>query len=388
MPAFIVKMFVKNYTDTTNPKVRTAYGTLCGVFGIVLNFLLFCGKLTAGLISGSIAMIADAFNNISDAGSSLVMLIGFRLSSQKPDHEHPFGHGRIEYITGLIVSMVILLMGFELGKSSIGNIIEASVPTFDIAAVIILALSVVVKLYMYYYNIRTAKLISSGTMRAAAFDSLCDTAATSVVLVSTIISYFTDIAIDGWCGILVSAFILYSGIRAVIETANPLLGQSPDPELVSRIESLVKSKSIVSGIHDLIVHSYGPGTMFVSLHAEVPADGDLLELHDTIDAIEREIEETLHCRAIIHMDPVETDNAQINETREKIETLVRCIDDRLTLHDFRMVSGTTHTNVIFDLVVPYELKLSDKAIASKVSRMIQVLDPSYFAVIDVDKSFV
>jgi len=388
MLTFIARHFIDDHKNYSLPRVRTAYGMICGVLGIVFNLILFAAKLIVGLIGGSIAIVADAVNNLSDASSSLIMLIGFRLSSQKPDPEHPFGHRRIEYVSGLIVSVIIISMGLELGKTSVEKIIDPTLPSFEIFTAVVLVLSIMLKLYMFVYNGSTAKKISSEAMRATAFDSLSDAASTLAVLVSMLLAEFFSVAADGWCGILVSAFIIFSGIKAISETVNPLLGQSPDPELVKKIERLVRECDKVSGIHDMIIHSYGPGVMFVSLHAEVPADGDLLVLHDAIDRIERRIEEELDCRAVIHMDPVETDNEHIIETRHKVEELVRCIDDRLTLHDFRMVSGSTHTKVIFDIAVPYEMKMSDKALTGKVERMIRVLDPNYFAVIDIDKTFV
>lgn len=388
MFGLLSKIFIKNRDDLENPAVRRAYGILSGTLGIVLNILLFAGKLTAGLISGSVAIVADALNNLSDAGSSVITLIGFRMAGQKPDKGHPFGHGRIESISGLIVSMLIILMGFELGKSSVGKIISPGETEFSVVAAVILAVSVLVKLYMCCYNGKVGKKISSPAMKATATDSLGDCISTMVVLICMFITKFTSFDLDGICGAAVALFIFISGLRAAKETINPLLGVPPTDEFVDEIGETVMSHKGVLGFHDLIVHDYGPGRRMISLHAEVPADEDLLKTHDMIDNIEKELSAKLGCDAVIHMDPIETDDKITMEAREKIAELVKIIDERVTIHDFRMVTGPTHTNVIFDIVVPYDVKRTEDEIRRDIERMVKTLDENYYATVHVDKSFV
>lgn len=388
MFGILSRLFIKNGKNYENPEVRRAYGTLSGALGIFLNIILFAGKLTAGIISGSVAIVADALNNLSDAGSSVITLIGFHMAGQKPDKGHPFGHGRIEYISGLIVSMLIILMGVELGKSSVEKIITPTGTEFSIIAVIILAASILVKLYMCFYNRSVGKKISSPAMMATAADSLSDCVATTVVLACTLITKFTGTDLDGICGTAVAIFIFIAGIRAAKDTIDPLLGVPPTEEFVNEIGETVMSHKGVLGFHDLVVHDYGPGRRMISLHAEVPADEDLLKTHDTIDNIERELSVKLGCDAVIHMDPIETDDKITMETRRKIAELVKIIDERVTIHDFRMVTGPTHTNVIFDIVVPYEVKRPEAEIRRDIERMVKTLDSNYYAIVHVDKSFV
>lgn len=380
------RLFIKNADELPLAERRARYGSLCGFLGIFLNLFLFGGKLFVGLASGAISAVADAFNNLSDAASSVITLLGFRLANQKPDSDHPFGHGRFEYISGLIVSLLILLVGFELGKSSIEKIVNPEAVTFSIVSVIILTVSVIVKLYMAYYNRSIGKKIASTAMVATATDSMSDAVATSVVLICMLVSHFTSLQIDAYCGLAVSVFILYSGFRSAKETISPLLGQPPTQELVDEIENIVKSYPIVSGIHDLVVHDYGPGRLMVSLHAEVPANGDLLEIHDVIDNAEKELGEKLNCEAVIHMDPIQKGDVYVEETREKIETLIHILDESISIHDFRMVIGTTHTNVLFDAVIPYELKLSEADAKKKITALVQTIDPAFCPVIHIDKS--
>lgn len=367
--------------------LRKAYGILCGAVGIFLNVLLFSGKLLAGTLAGSVAITADAFNNLSDAASSAITLLGFHLAGQKADAHHPFGHGRIEYLSGLGVAVLILLMGWELLQSSLTKILHPAPVTASPLVIVILCVSVGVKLYMAFYNWRLGKRLDSSAMRATATDSLCDSAATSVVLAATLVSHFTGRMIDGWAGLLVAAFILWSGVKAAKETVDPLLGTPPTREFVSRIRELVMTHSEIIGIHDLIVHDYGPGRVMISLHAEVPAGQDVLALHDEIDNVEKELREQLGCEAVIHMDPVVTDDGITEETRRRVADLVRCIDDDITIHDFRMVSGPTHTNVIFDAVVPYDFRLSDQRVAEKIRDAVRALDGSYYAVVQVERSY-
>ena len=388
MISLLSKIFIKDSSDTSSPAVRSAYGTLCGIMGIILNVLLFGIKMLAGAISGSISIMADAFNNLTDAGSSVITLIGFRMSGQKPDKDHPFGHGRIEYISGLIVSMLILLVGFELGKSSVEKIITPEPVEFSIVAVIILVCSIAVKGYMALYNFTIGKKIGSSAMRATAQDSLNDTIATAAVLLCLIFAKLTSINIDAYCGLAVSGFILFSGLRAVKETMDPLLGTPPSEEFIKDIENIVHSYEGVSGIHDLIVHDYGPARTMISLHAEVPCDADLLATHDMIDNIEKELREHLNCDAVIHMDPIATNDELTTSVREKVAALVTCIDSALTIHDFRMVTGPTHTNVIFDVVVPYDFKKNDDEIRKNIETIVKSIDVNYFSVVNIDRSYV
>lgn len=367
--------------------LRKGYGVLCGAAGILLNALLFCGKLFAGALSGSIAVTADAFNNLSDAGSSFVTLLGFQLAGQKPDAHHPFGHGRFEYLSGLAVAVLILLMGLELAKSSVVKILHPAPVDFSPLAAAILCASIAVKLYMAFYNRRLGRQLDSPAMLATAADSLSDSAATAAVLAATLIGRFTGRMIDGWAGLLVALFILWSGVRAARDTIDPLLGTPPTRAFVEQIRALVLAHPAVIGIHDLIVHDYGPGRVMISLHAEVSASEDLLDIHDEIDNIEAELRETLGCEAVIHMDPVVTDDGITEETRARVAALVTCIDDAITIHDFRMVPGPTHTNVIFDAVVPFHFRLTDAEVAEKIRTAVRALDGSYAAVVRVERSY-
>ena len=389
MIGLIGKYIIKKKNAGESEKLaRQIYGTLCSVVGIMLNVLLFAGKYFAGVISGSIAIMADAFNNLSDAGSSFITLIGFRFAGKKPDIDHPFGHGRFEYISGFVVSMAILMMGFELAKSSISKIIHPEKIETSIVSMVILVISIAVKLYMVFYNKTIGNKINSSAMKATATDSLSDAVATTFVLVSMLVMRFTGINIDGYTGAIVAVFILLAGYNAAKDTLNPLLGKNPEPEFVDAIKDIVMSHEKVVGIHDMVVHDYGPGRVMVSLHAEVPGDGDIFELHDSIDHIERELTEKLGCDAVIHMDPIETNNEVVSQLKEKVENGVKLLLDGATIHDFRMVQGPTHTNVIFDVVVPYSVKDSNEEVKEKVCKMVQIIDETYFAVVNIDRLYV
>lgn len=385
MIQLLAKIFIKNQEDVENPKVRQAYGVLCGTVGIVLNILLFAGKWLAGFLSGSIAITADAFNNLSDAGSSVLTLIGFHLSGQKPDQKHPFGHGRMEYISGLFVSVAILIMAVELIQSSVHKLIHPEAIEGSPLILAILMVSVCVKVYMAYYNKKIGKKINSAAMAATAADSMSDTIATSAVLFSTVISMAAGVNLDGWCGLLVGVFILYSGVQALKDTVDPLLGQAPDKALVEQIQSLVTSYPVVQGIHDMMIHDYGPGRRIVSLHAEVDAKGDILKIHDEIDNIERQLRENLNCHATIHMDPVEADNEEVRKLRLQTAKLIAGMELNLSIHDFRVVKGETHTNLIFDVVVPFECPLKDSEVIEKIEEGIQQYPGNYYAVIQIDR---
>ena len=387
MIQLLARWFIKNRENMEDGAVRRAYGQLCGLVGIGLNILLFVGKFFAGTLSGSIAITADAFNNLSDAGSSVVTLLGFRLAGRKPDPEHPFGHGRMEYISGLVVSALILLMGVELAKSSWAKIRQPEPVEFSIVAVVILLCSILVKVYMFVYNRSIGKKINSAAMVATGIDSLSDTISTAAVLLAMLVGHWTNLMIDGWVGMLVALFILYSACRAAMETLNPLLGQPPEREFVEKIEELVLSHEDVRGIHDMVVHDYGPGRLMISLHAEVPSSGDILEIHDMIDGIESELRAVLGCEAVIHMDPIVVDDTLTNEMRQRIAELVVQVDEQITIHDFRMVVGPTHTNVIFDAVVPFDFRLTDEEVEEKIRTIVRTLDGNYFAVVNVERSY-
>lgn len=388
MISLLAKWLIPNRDKVENSEVRRAWGSLCGFMGIALNLLLFAGKLAAGALSGSIAVTADAFNNLSDAGSSVVTLLGFRLAGKKPDADHPFGHGRMEYVSGLAVAGLILLMGAELAKSSVEKILRPESVSFSWLAAAILLVSIGVKVYMYLYNKAVGKKIRSAAMAATASDSLSDTAATAAVLLAMLVGHWSGVQLDGWTGLLVALFILWSAVQAARDTVSPLLGQTPDPLLVKEIEELVMAHDAVVGVHDLVVHDYGPGRRIISLHAEVPADGQVLALHDVIDNIEAELSRKLHCEAVIHMDPVVVGDPQVDALHEKVAALVRTIDPRITIHDFRIVPGATHTNLIFDAVIPFDERLTRPQVAAQICQLVQGLDGRYRAVVKIENSYV
>ena len=385
MISLLARLFIKQSGD--EQAVRKAYGILCGAVGIGFNVLLFIGKFFAGTLAGSIAITADAFNNLSDAGSSFVTLLGFQMAGQKPDSEHPFGHGRIEYLSGLAVSMLILLMGVELAKSSLQKILHPEPVDSSPVVIAILCVSIAVKLYMFSYNRRLGRKLNSSAMEATSMDSLSDSAATLAVLIATLVGHFTGLMIDGWCGILVAAFILWSGFNAAKDTLDPLLGTPPTQEFVTQIRDIVMAHKSILGIHDLIVHDYGPGRVMISVHAEVSASENVLELHDEIDNVEKELREKLGCEAVIHMDPIVTDDGITEETRQRVAALVHCIDDEINIHDFRMVVGPTHTNVIFDAVVPFKFRLTDAEVREKIEAAVRALDGNYYAVVNVERPY-
>lgn len=387
MITLLARLMIKNRDNINDDEVRRKYGVLCGAAGIALNLFLFAVKGLAGILSGSIAIAADAFNNLSDAGSSLITLVGFRLAGQKPDPQHPFGHGRFEYISGLLVSMLILLMGFELGKSSVEKILHPEEVSFDWLTAVILAVSIAVKIYMALYNRSVGKKIHSSAMLATMTDSLGDAVATTVVLAATAVGHFTGWSIDGYCGVAVALMIFIAGFRSARETISPLLGQPPEPEFVKSIEETVTKYPDVAGIHDLIVNDYGPGRKIVSLHAEVPANANIWEAHDMIDNIENEIAKKLGCIAVIHMDPIVTDDEKIAGLRKAVAEEVKKLDPEITIHDFRAVPGPTHTNVIFDAVLPYHSKLTEGEAREKISEAVRGLNDNIRAVVQIDRNF-
>lgn len=365
---------------------RGFYGKLCGAVGIFLNLLLFAGKLAAGLISSSIAITADAFNNLSDAGSSVVSLVSFRLSEQKPDAEHPYGHGRVEYIAGLIISGVILVMAYELIKESVGKIRHPEATNWSPVVLVILIASILVKCYMAFYNRRVGGKIDSATLRATAADSLSDCLATTAVLIATLLEHFFSWKLDGWFGILVGLFILVAGFKAAKETVDPLLGAPPEPEFVKSVEDIVVGfDPAILGLHDLIVHDYGPGRRIISLHAEVPAEGDILAIHDVVDNLEYTLSTKLSCLATIHMDPVVTNDPHVAALKAQVKEIVTGIDPEMSMHDFRVVIGPTHTNLIFDIVLPFRLsEKSDEIKKTIMNTVFEKIGKNYFCVINVD----
>ena len=388
MVTLLAGIFIKDKENTSSPEVRQAYG-MPGIVGIFLNICLFAGKFIAGTISSSISITADAFNNLSDAGSSFVTLIGFKLAGAKPDPDHPFGHGRIEYVSGLIVSGVILLMAFELIKNSVDKIIHPTEVEFSLLAMGILVASILVKIYMYFYNQQISKKIDSAAMKATAVDSLSDTLATTVVLIAAIVAKYTGLQVDGYCGVLVGLFIFYAGFSAAKDTLDPLLGQPAEPEFVERIEEIVNGYDMVLGIHDLVVHNYyGPGRVMISLHAEVPADEDILKIHDMIDIIENDLKEQLHCEAVIHMDPLVVNDEQTNELRAAVKEIVESFEGSVSMHDFRTVIGPTHTNMIFDVLVPFDYPMTDAQVKEKVQEGVwERIGKESYTVIQMDRPY-
>ena len=387
MVGALIRFFQRN--KETELEKRSVCAFVCSVIGIFLNVLLFAAKLICGLISGSIAISADAFNNLSDAGSSVVTLVGFRLAEKKPDTDHPFGHGRIEYISGLIVSFMIVFMGIELAKTSVTGLIEPHLPDFSALTVIILSVSILVKLYICLYNRKYGKWINSSAMMATASDSLGDVASTAVVLISTVVSRLTGfVYIDAICGLAVSVFILFAGIKAAKETVSPLLGQPPSPEFVKRVEELALSNDKIIGLHDMLVHDYGPGRIMVSLHCEVSSDDDIIELHEIIDGLENKIATELNCTALIHMDPVDINDEALNAIRPIVAEAVASLHPRASFHDLRVVRAAEHLNVLFDAVVPFEAEISEKEAVLRLTGEIKAQRPDCECIIKIDTDFV
>ncbi len=386
MIKLLARLFIHS-DDINSPETRKKYGILCGGCGIALNILLFALKLFVGTITSSVAVTADAFNNISDAGSSVVTMVGFRLAGKKPDPEHPFGHGRIEYISGLIVAMLIFVMGFELIGSSVGAILSPEPTELNLISVIILAVSVVIKLYMFIYNRAIGKKIGSAAMTATASDSIGDAAATLAVLVSLAVSHFSGWLIDGYIGLAVALFILFAGYRAAKETIELLLGTRPDRELVAELEKTVLSYYPITGVHDLILHDYGPGRQFLSLHAEVPMEEDILFVHDVVDNIEIEIFKRFGIETVIHTDPIDTRDPRLNKIKSIVSARLSELGGCMRAHDFRIVPGPTHTNVVFDIVVPLDCKTDPEAIKLALSVAVSAESPEYRCVIRIDREY-
>ena len=390
MTKALIRLFVKNHENTRDPAVRGAYGRMAGVVGIFCNLLLFAGKFIAGTVFGSIAIAADAINNLSDASSNIVSLIGFKLAEKPADEDHPYGHARFEYLAGLAVAVMVLVIGVELAKNSLDKILHPTPVVFSWLSVAVLAASILVKLWMALFNTHIGKLIDSSTLQATAADSRNDVLSTGAVLLATLISRFTPLELDGWMGLAVAVFILYSGVGLIRETLDPLLGQAPDEALVHYIHDKVMSYPGVLGTHDLMVHDYGPGRRFASVHVEMAAENDVMQSHDIIDNIERDFQENDHISLIIHYDPILTGDDAVGTAREWVKELVRSISPELSIHDFRMVQGPSHTNLIFDTVVPHNFPLSDAALRKRIQSLVETHDAGetkYYAVVTIDHSY-
>lgn len=385
MITLLTRLFINNRNDIKNPSVRRAYGVLCGSLGIGLNLILSLGKFLAGILSGSISITADAFNNALDAASSVITLIGFRMAGHKPDPDHPFGHGRIEYVSGFLVSILTLLTMVELIKSSLEKILHPQIPDMSPLVLCLLAASILVKCYMCLYNRKLGKKLDSPSMRATAVDSLSDALATTVVLIGALVSRFTSLPVDGWCGLVVCLFIGYAGFEAARDAVSPLLGQAPDQEFVNRVHELVLSHEGILGIHDLIVHNYGPGNVLISLHAEVPANGSLLTLHELIDSIEHQLRDELKCQAVIHMDPVLVGDRETERMRRLTEKCLAEIDGSLTIHDFRIAACPEGTRLYFDVAAPYGFPITNTDLCDAIDHKIRMRNPTLRTVIEVDR---
>lgn len=387
MTNFLVKTFVKDYEKTDNLKVRERYGTLSSVVGIVCNIILFVAKFAMGTIAGSIAIISDGFNNLSDCASCVVTLFGYKMAAKPADKDHPFGHGRVEYLTSLVIAIVIIMVGFELFTGSIDKVLHPTKVTFSYVVLATLIISIVVKVWMGLFNRKLGKEINSSVMLATSKDSMNDVVATSATVVALVASMWTDAPIDGIMGIVVSLFILLSGFDIVKETVDELLGQPADEELVTKLSEMVEENPYALGMHDLIIHSYGPGNLIGSVHIEVDGKGNIMEIHDVIDELERDIYEELGVRMTIHMDPVEMDNELLNECKNMMIDIVKNINKDLSLHDFRMVTGPSHTNLIFDLVVPHDCKLNEKDIKTAINDSLKDKEIKYYTVITFEREF-
>lgn len=387
MNEFLYRLFIKDYKNTSDINVRENYGKLAGAVGLVSNTVISAAKIIIGIITSSIAVIADGINNLTDAASSLVTLVGFKLSAMPEDKEHPYGHARIEYLAGLIVSIIILFAGFSLGKSSIEKILNPQQTYFSYVTVIILAAAILVKIWQAYFNYSTGKKIDSATIKATAADSRNDVIATSMVLISVIVYRFTGIDLDGILGLAVAVFIIISGISLIKETSSPLLGEAPDKELIDNIARYVLSYDGVLGIHDLVVHNYGPGKIFASIHIEVDADTDIMDSHDLVDTIEKEVGEKTGIHFVAHMDPIKLDDPVIQKVHDPICLCVSKFDGLRHVHDMRCVPGRTHTNIIFDIIVDADCHTSEDEIFDAVDKTVKEIDPTYNVVITFDKAY-
>ncbi len=386
MTKLLIKAFVKNHQNTREPLVRAAYGKLSGWVGIVCNLLLCAGKFIVGFISGSVSITADAANNLSDAASSIISLLGFKLAERSADDEHPYGHARYEYISGFIIAVIVLIIGFELLTGSIEKIVNPSEVEFSWIIVGVLGASILVKLWLMLFNLKLGGIIESGTLKATAADSRNDCISTLVVLIAALVSHFCTVELDGYMGAAVALFILYSGVNLVRDAMNPLLGKAPDEEMVQRIRDKIMTYDGVLGTHDLMVHDYGPGRVFASVHVEMAAERDVLESHDIIDNIERDFLQS-GLNLVVHFDPIVTSDAAVGDMRCELTEIVQRIDERLSVHDLRIVPGPSHTNVIFDCVVPHKFTMTQEELKAEISRFVRISHPNYFCVITVENSY-
>ncbi len=385
MTNFLINLFVKNKEDVKNSSVRIEYGNLSGGVGIIANIILFAGKLIVGLLSSSISIMADAFNNISDAGSAVVSLIGFKMSSKPADREHPFGHGRFEYISGFIISIMIIMAGIEIGKTSFEKIINPQNPVFEISAVIILVVSMFVKFWLFLFNNKISRIIDSQTIAATAKDSFNDVGASGIVLIGVFLSTAFNINIDGFLGLILAILIFITGISSAKSMIDQLVGKAPSKEYIDSIKDYVLEYDIVRGVHDVIVHNYGVGRSVISLHAEVPCDIDILKIHDEIDNIENDMKNHFICDCVIHMDPIDVNDEQTLELGQKVKEIINEIDEEISMHDFRIVSGESHTNLIFDVCIPFQYKIKDDDLIQMIEKEIKNIDEKYNSVISIDK---
>lgn len=388
MTEFLVRHFVGDYHNTESEKVRLAYGRFSGTVGIVSNTLLAAMKFLVGTLSGSLAITADAVNNLSDSASSIVTLVGFKLAEKPADEEHPFGHERIEYLSGLVVSFVILVVGLQLVQEAISKIWQPAAPEVSTVSILILVLSILAKFWqsLFYRNI--GKRIASGILFATAADSRNDVIATSAILLGILITKITGINLDGYMGLAVAVLIIITGIKLIKETSDPLLGQAPSKELVDKIYEAVKAHDGILGAHDLTVHNYGPDRWFASVHCEVDAHKDVLVSHDLIDNIERTVGPQLGIQLVIHMDPVIIDDPKTNALRRQVNDMVQAVEPKATFHDFRVVWGPTHSNLIFDVCVPFSCKLTDEELSSRIHMGVKALSENYYPVVTVDRDYV
>ncbi|MBQ7338384.1 MAG: cation transporter [Clostridia bacterium] len=386
MTKLLCKLFVRDRDDVKNPRVRSAYATLTSVVGLLLNLFLFAAKLFAGTLARSVAICADAMNNLSDAASQLITLIGCRMAAKQADRAHPFGHARMEYITSLLVSLVIIIIGYELLGDSIDKILHPGAIEFHILTVVILVLSIAVKLWLGLFNRAVGKKINSEALRATMIDSLSDAAATLAVLFCMLLHRATGIDIDAYVGIAVAILIFVAGFRVLNDAKNAILGEAPSPEVLQEIRDVVAKYPDALGIHDMMVHNYGPGRTVASLHIEVDGNRNIFDMHDTIDRIEKQLLEEHGIAATVHMDPIVVGDAEVDALRERVVQLLKEIDARLAMHDFRYVRGNTHSNLIFDVAAPFELALADDEIRRRVDAAVRTIDPSFCTVITVDRA--
>ncbi|KYH33270.1 ferrous-iron efflux pump FieF [Clostridium tepidiprofundi DSM 19306] len=388
---FLVKHFIKNYEKTNDIKVRNSYGYLGGIVGVILNIILFCIKFSLGLISHSIAITADAFNNLSDSASSLITILGFKLSNKPADKEHPFGHGRIEYISALVVAFLVLMVGLEFIKTSFNRILHPTKINFNIAIFILILLSICLKLWISKFNLFLSKAINSQALKASSSDAFADVITSSVVALSLLLSRWVTFPIDGYIGIVVALFIVYSGISLIKETLDPLLGEPPDPNLVTNIQSSLLEYEYITGVHDLIIHNYGPNKCIASIHAEVPCDESIVKIHEIIDKAEKEISQKLGISLVIHMDPINTNDVEVNTAKKEIENLIKFFPIIDSIHDFRIVGEGNYKNYIFDVVIKSDVIFNssdEENLKTEINKKLREIHPNCSAIITVDRNYI